>query len=73
MQRLIEWLNFYGMPLYHIHVSGHIMPQDLKGLVAKIRAKYTSPIHTEHPELFSKFMKNKDRITIPKPNQSIDI
>ena len=32
MQRLIEWLDFYGMQIYHIHVSGNIMPQQLRSL-----------------------------------------
>ena len=32
MQRLIEWLDFYGMPLYHIHVSGHVVRR-LRSLV----------------------------------------
>jgi ribonuclease J len=60
MQRLIEWLDFYGMPLYHIHVSGHIMPQQLRSLVSGIGADRVAPIHTEHPELFLKFAVEKE-------------
>ncbi len=59
MQRLVEWLEFYGVPLYHVHISGHIMPQDLKELVARVRSRRTVPIHTEHPSLFAKFVASE--------------
>ena len=74
MQRLIEWLDFYGMPLYHIHVSGHIMPQQLRSLVGAIRAKRVAPVHTEHPELFLKFaLEKRDVGLLPVSNQWIDV
>ena len=74
MQRLIEWLDFYGMPLYHIHVSGHIMPQQLRSLVGSIGAKKVAPIHTEHPELFLKYaLENKEVGILPAANKWIDL
>jgi ribonuclease J len=74
MQRLVEWLDFYGMPLYHVHVSGHIMPQQLRSLVSGIGAKRVAPIHTEHPELFLKFaMEKKDVGFLPVRNGWIEI
>ena len=73
-QRLIEWLDFYGMPLYHIHVSGHIMPQQLRSLVSGIGARRVAPIHTEHPELFLKFaLEKRDVGVLPVRNQWIEI
>lgn len=57
--KLINWLEHYGLPQYCAHVSGHIMPLQLKEEVIKtIKPKKLFPIHGEHPELFSKFMKN---------------
>jgi len=74
MQRLIEWLDFYGMPLYHVHVSGHIMPQQLRSLVSRIGARKVAPIHTEHPELFLKFaMEKRDAGFLPTRNQWIAV
>jgi ribonuclease J len=74
MQRLIGWLDYYGVPLYHIHVSGHIMPQELRELVASINARKTVPIHTEHPELFAKFSGlGSDRVKVPKVAEPIEI
>jgi ribonuclease J len=74
MQRLIEWLDFYGMPLYHIHVSGHIMPQQLRSMVSAIGARKVAPIHTEHPELFLKFaMEKRDAGFLPTRDKWIDV
>ena len=74
MQRLVEWLDFYGMPLYHIHVSGHIMPQQLRSLVKEIGAKKVTPIHTEHPELFLKYaMEERDAGFLAVRNEWIDV
>jgi ribonuclease J len=73
-QRLIEWLDFYGMPLYHVHVSGHIMPQQLRSLVGAIGAKRVAPIHTEHPELFLKFALEKKEVgMLPTANKWIEV
>ena len=55
-ERLKNWLEHYGLPQYHVHVSGHIMPLQLKNVVEKISPKFVFPIHTEHQELFKKFM-----------------
>ncbi len=56
--KLIKWLEHYGLPQYCAHVSGHIMPLQLKEGLKTIKPKKVFPIHGEHPELFSKFMKN---------------
>ncbi len=74
MQRLIEWLDFYGMPLYHIHVSGHIMPQQLRELVSGIGARRVAPIHTEHPDLFLKYAIDKrESGFLPTKNDWIEV
>jgi ribonuclease J len=57
-ERLINWLSHYGLPQYHVHVSGHIMPLQLKAALKKMDAKKVFPIHTENAELFKKFMGN---------------
>jgi len=57
-ERLVNWLSHYGLPQYHVHVSGHMMPLQLKAALRKINAKQIFPIHTENAELFKKFMGN---------------
>ena len=55
-ERLVNWLNHYGLPQYHVHVSGHIMPLQLKAALKQIGAKQVFPVHTENAELFKRFM-----------------
>jgi ribonuclease J len=57
-ERMINWLNHYGLPQYHVHISGHIMPLQLKETLQAIKPKRIFPIHGDHPELFSRFMKD---------------
>jgi ribonuclease J len=57
-ERMINWLNHYGLPHYRVHVSGHIMPLQLKETLRKIGPKRVFPIHGAYPELFSRFMRD---------------
>jgi ribonuclease J len=56
--RLVNWLQHYGLPQYHVHVSGHMMPLELKAILRKIDAQTVFPVHTENAELFIKFMRD---------------
>jgi ribonuclease J len=56
--RLVNWLSHYGLPQYHVHVSGHMMPLPLKAAIKTMAAKQVFPIHTENADLFQKFMDN---------------
>ena len=42
-ERLVNWLSHYGLPQYHVHVSGHMMPLQLKAALKKINAKRMFP------------------------------
>lgn len=55
-QRLKNWLKHYGLPQYHVHVSGHIMPLQLKRVLREIGARNVFPVHVEYPALFAQFM-----------------
>ncbi|MEM2806597.1 MAG: MBL fold metallo-hydrolase [Candidatus Bathyarchaeia archaeon] len=57
-EKLVNWLKHYGLPQYHVHVSGHIMPLQLKAMLKEISAKTIFPVHTENAELFARFMQN---------------
>jgi ribonuclease J len=63
-ERLVNWLRHYGLPQYHVHVSGHIMPLQLKNVLRGIKAKTIFPIHTENAELFAKFMRDTKSQTV---------
>jgi ribonuclease J len=64
-ERLVNWLGHYGLPQYHVHVSGHIMPLQLKTILKEMDAPKIFPIHTEQAELFAKFMQNPRSQVIP--------
>jgi ribonuclease J len=57
-ERLSNWLRHYGLPQYHVHVSGHIMPLRLKKALKAIGAKRIFPVHTEAADLFARFVRD---------------
>jgi ribonuclease J len=57
-ERLVNWLKHYGLPQYHVHVSGHIMPLQLKVILKEIDATQTFPVHTEHADMFARFVRD---------------
>jgi ribonuclease J len=64
-ERLVNWLSHYGLPQYHVHVSGHMMPLQLKKALKQINAKQMFPVHTENAGLFAKFMRDlKSKTTL---------
>jgi ribonuclease J len=64
-ERLVNWLRHYGLPQYHVHVSGHMMPLPLKKALKEINAKRIFPVHTESADLFAKFVRDlKSQVTL---------
>ncbi len=68
--RLTNWLEHYGLPQFHVHVSGHITPLHLRESLRTMNPKKIFPIHGTHPNLFSKFMRDvKSKIVIPEKDK----
>jgi ribonuclease J len=61
-----------GAPSYRIHASGHAKPHDIIRFVTEIKPNKLIPIHTEHPEFFSKLFKDPS-IEIIQPVDSVPI
>jgi len=57
-EKLVNWLRHYGLPQYHVHVSGHIMPLQLKSILKELDSKKIFPVHTEHADLFVRFVRD---------------
>jgi ribonuclease J len=73
-ERLLNWLRHYGLPQYHVHVSGHIMPLQLKKALKEMNASKIFPIHTENAELFAKFMRDlKSETVLPEKGKQYKI
>jgi len=64
--KFVNWLDHFGLPMYHIHCSGHIMPTEIKQAIREISPKKLFPIHTEHPELFGRYVADITQVTLPQ-------
>jgi ribonuclease J len=74
LDRLHRWLDELGMVQYHVHVSGHALPQDLEQLVKDVSPGKLVPMHTEHPDLFRKFVAGGATTTqLPVAGTAIEI
>jgi ribonuclease J len=64
-ERMVNWVSHYGMPQYHVHVSGHIMPLQLKKTLRQMNGRRIFPVHTESAGLFAKFIRDlKTEVTL---------
>ena len=57
-ERMVNWVSHYGLPQYHVHVSGHIMPLQLKKALRQMNGRRIFPVHTENAGLFAKFIRD---------------
>ena len=64
-ERLRNWLDHFGLPMYHIHCSGHIMPSELKRSIEQVKPRQLFPIHTEYPALYAKYVSDVAKIETP--------
>jgi len=67
--KFVNWLDHFGLPMFHIHCSGHIMPTEIKQVITKVAPRTIFPIHTEHPALYSKFVSDVTHVELPQENR----
>jgi ribonuclease J len=70
--KFVNWLDHFGLPMFHIHCSGHIMPTEIKQVITKIAPQTLFPIHTEYPELYSKFVSDVTKVQLPQKNRQYE-
>jgi len=71
-EKLANWLERLGLPMFHVHASGHASSLELKGVVERLEPKRVVMVHSERPELFKKFLGN-DRITCPERGKAMEL
>jgi ribonuclease J len=56
--KLLNWLETCGLPLYQIHASGHINPAQLKSVISEISPKKVYVIHSDRPKLLAVYARD---------------
>ena len=56
--KLLNWLEICGLPLYQVHASGHINPDQLKWAIGEINPRRLYPIHTNRPNLLAAYIRD---------------
>jgi len=56
--KLLNWLEICGLPLYQVHASGHISPDQLKWAISEINPKKVYAVHTERPKLLATYLRD---------------
>lgn len=56
-ERVDSWLKYFDMNRFQSHCSGHATGKDLLEIISSVSSKTLFPIHTEHADLYSKFVK----------------
>jgi ribonuclease J len=69
VERLNNWLDFFGLAKFHFHSSGHASATDVKSLIQTAQPKCVIPIHTEQPKLFRGMHTN---VRLVQTGQTID-
>ena len=72
-ERLKNWLDHFGLPMYHVHCSGHIMPSELKTSIEQIHPRRLFPIHTEYPGLYGKYLSDSAKVETPLKAQFYEL
>jgi mRNA degradation ribonuclease J1/J2 len=57
-ERIMNWINHFGISVNSTHVSGHASGSQLKEFVEQVDAKNVIPLHTENARAFEKWSKN---------------
>jgi len=57
-ERINAWMDHFGMNKLQCHCSGHARSKDLFQIVGEINARTLYPVHTEHPEIHKRTVKN---------------
>ncbi len=72
-ERFINWLDHFGLPMYQIHSSGHMMPTELRETIGQIQPKRLVPIHTEQPELYRLFVKDLTKVELGSKGSTVEL
>jgi len=71
--RYTNWLDHFGLPMYHIHCSGHIMPTEARKVIEMVAPKKFFPVHTENPGLYARYVSDIAKVELAQKGISYEI
>ena len=71
--RFVNWLDHFGLPMYQIHSSGHMMPTELRETIERVGPRTLVPIHTEQPQLYELFIKDLCNVHQPAKGENWNV
>jgi ribonuclease J len=66
-ERINAWMDHFEMYKFQCHCSGHARSKDLLQIVDEINARTLYPIHTDHPEIYKRTVKNVIEVIEGRP------
>ena len=57
-ERVMNWINHFGIAVNSTHVSGHASGPQLKEFVTTVKPKVLIPVHTENATAFASYCNN---------------
>ncbi len=72
-EKVLNWLEKYGVAMFHIHASGHATPLDLRDTVETAQPRLVIPIHTLRPNLVKNFINGEREWFLPNIGTPIEV
>lgn len=71
-ERLCNWMIHLGVPVFHIHASGHARPHELRKMIEEISPSVVVPVHTLCPQLFERYIRDLDvKVKLPEEGKKM--
>ena len=70
--RLKNWLNLFGVPIYHVHTSGHAFPMHLMQVIEALSPKLLYPVHTEAPQALARMAESLPGVCAVLPEKGVE-
>ena len=67
---LKNWIEWLKLDFHQAHASGHASMEEIFSIVREIRPKVVIPVHTEHPDFFSRCSSS---VSCPMPMRRMDL
>jgi ribonuclease J len=71
-EKLANWLEHLGLPMFQVHASGHASSLDLRRVVERLEPKHVVMVHSERPELFRRFLGD-GRVICPERGKTLEL